>query len=83
VGARAEIYQKLRNFAIAGTGVIMVSSDLPELIGMCDRIIVMHQGHITGELNREDFSEERIMAHAAGIGREPASRNSQNDVNHG
>lgn len=83
VGARAEIYQKLRDFAKAGTGVIMVSSDLLELIGMCDRIIVMHQGRITGELNREDFSEERIIAHAASIGREPASRDSQNDVNYG
>jgi len=67
VGARAEIYQKLREFASAGTGIIMISSDLPELIGMCDRILVMHHGRITGELEREDFSEERILSYAAGL----------------
>ena len=67
VGARAEIYQKLREFASEGAGVIMISSDLPELIGMCDRILVMHYGRITGEVRREDFSEERILSYAAGI----------------
>lgn len=67
VGARSEIYHKLRELARAGVGIIMISSDLPELIGMCDRIIIMHQGWVTGELLREDFSEERIMAYAAGI----------------
>jgi ABC-type sugar transport system ATPase subunit len=67
VGARAEIYRILRGFAASGAGVIMISSDLPELIGMCDRIIVMHQGRITGELTREEFSEEKILAYAAGL----------------
>jgi len=67
VGARSEIYKKLREFALEGTGVIIISSDLPELIGMCDRILVMHKGRITGEVLRDDFSEERIMAYAAGI----------------
>ena len=67
VGARADIYRKLREFAAGGTGVIMISSDLPELIGMCDRIIVMHHGRITGELERENFSEERILSYAAGL----------------
>jgi ABC-type sugar transport system ATPase subunit len=71
VGARAEIYQKLRDFAAAGTGVIMISSDLPELIGMCDRILVIHNGMISGELDRADFSEERIMALSAGIEYKP------------
>jgi ABC-type sugar transport system ATPase subunit len=71
VGARAEIYQKLRDFAAAGTGVIMISSDLPELIGMCDRILVIHNGMISGELGRADFSEERIMALSAGIEYKP------------
>ena len=68
VGARSDIYQKLREFAEEGTGVIMISSDLPELIGMCDRIIVMHKGKIKGEVLRKEFSEEKIMAYAAGIG---------------
>ncbi len=67
VGARADIYQKLREFALAGTGVIIISSELPELIGMCDRIIVMHEGRITGEVKREDFSEELILSFAAGL----------------
>lgn len=67
VGARAEIYRILREFAAAGAGIIMISSDLPELIGMCDRILVMHQGRITGELTREEFSEEKILAYAAGL----------------
>ena len=73
VGARADIYQKLRDFAAAGTGIIMISSDLPELIGMCDRILVVHHGRISGELERPDFSEERIMALSAGIQFKPNS----------
>jgi ABC-type sugar transport system ATPase subunit len=68
VGARAEIYQKLREFAAMGTGIIMISSDLPELIGMCDRILVMHHGRIKGEVERKDFSEELILSYAAGLG---------------
>jgi ABC-type sugar transport system ATPase subunit len=67
VGARSEIYHKLRELAEAGTGIIMISSDLPELIGICDRILVIYQGQITGEVSRENFSEELIMAYAAGI----------------
>jgi ABC-type sugar transport system ATPase subunit len=49
----------------------MISSDLPELIGMCDRILVVHNGVISGELGRADFSEERIMALSAGIEYKP------------
>jgi ABC-type sugar transport system ATPase subunit len=75
VGARSEIYHKLREFAREGTGVIIISSDLPELIGMCDRILVMHQGQITGEVSREDFSEELIIAYAAGILNHQTTRN--------
>jgi ABC-type sugar transport system ATPase subunit len=67
VGARAEIYQKLREFAAEGTGIVMISSDLPELIGMCDRILVMHDGRIRGEIQREDFAEELILSYATGI----------------
>ncbi len=67
VGARAEIYQKLREFAAEGTGIVMISSDLPELIGMCDRILVMHNGRIKGEILRGDFSEELILFYATGL----------------
>jgi ABC-type sugar transport system ATPase subunit len=78
VGARAEIYHKLRELSQSGVGIVMISSDLPELIGMCDRILVMHQGRITGELSREEFSEERIMTYAAGLQTQVSL-----EVNHG
>lgn len=67
VGARAEIYQILRGFAAAGAGIIMISSDLPELIGMCDRILVIHNGRISGEVTRNQFDEKLILTYAAGI----------------
>ncbi len=70
VGARVEIYQKLRELASAGTGIIMISSDLAELIGMCDRIIVMHKGQIKGEVLPDDFSEELILSFATGLNRQ-------------
>jgi ABC-type sugar transport system ATPase subunit len=67
VGARAEIYRKILQFAAEGTGVILISSDMAELIGMCDRILVIHDGRITWEAGREDFNEEKILARAAGL----------------
>lgn len=67
VGARAEIYRKIQEFASQGTGVIMISSDMTELIGMCDRILVVHDGRITWEAERDEFSEAKILAHAAGL----------------
>jgi ABC-type sugar transport system ATPase subunit len=67
VGARAEIYNKLQEVASNGTGIVMISSDMSELIGMCDRILVMHQGVLQGEVLRKDFSEELILSYAAGI----------------
>ena len=47
----------------------MISSELPELIGMSDRIVVMHEGRIAGQLSRDQFSEEAIMVYAAGLGK--------------
>jgi ABC-type sugar transport system ATPase subunit len=67
VGARAEIYQKILQVAAEGTGVILISSDMAELIGMCDRILVIHEGEITWEAGRDDFQEEAILARAAGL----------------
>ncbi len=64
VGAKLEIYKLMVEMAEQGRGVIMVSSELPELIGMCDRIYVMNQGKITGELQQEEFSQELIMKYA-------------------
>jgi ABC-type sugar transport system ATPase subunit len=61
VGAKAEIYQRIRELTRRGMGLIMASSELPELIGMCDRILVFHEGRVAGELERAEFSEEAIM----------------------
>lgn len=66
VGAKYEIYKLMTGLVKEGKAVIMVSSELPELIGMCDRIYVMSKGTITGELKREDFSQELIMKYATG-----------------
>lgn len=61
VGAKAEIYVRMREIAQQGVGIIMASSDLPELLGMSDRILVLHEGRMVGELSREEASEEAIM----------------------
>lgn len=66
VGAKFEIYKLMTDLVKLQKGVIMVSSELPELIGMCDRIYIMSKGRITGELQRQDFSQETIMKYATG-----------------
>ena len=67
VGAKFEIYKLMTDIVKEGKTIIMVSSELPELIGMCDRIYVMCQGLITGCLEREEFSQEKIMMLATGL----------------
>ncbi len=64
VGAKAEIYNLICDMAAQGKAIIMISSDMPELLGVCDRIIVMHDGRITGELNIEEATQERILEYA-------------------
>jgi ABC-type sugar transport system ATPase subunit len=66
VGAKAEIYQLMINLAEEGCGVIMVSSELPEVMVVSDRILVMHEGQIAGEVAKEEATEESIMAYAVG-----------------
>lgn len=66
VGAKREIYQLMNELAERGVPIIVVSSDLPEVIGVSDRVIVMHEGKITGEVMREDATQERIMQFATG-----------------
>lgn len=61
VGAKSEIYEIMRNMANAGKAIIMVSSEMPELLTTCDRIIVFRNGEISGVLNSEEASEESIM----------------------
>jgi ABC-type sugar transport system ATPase subunit len=66
VGAKAEIYQVLNQLAARGISILIVSSELPELIGQCDRILAMHNGRIAGEYSRREASEEKILASAMG-----------------
>lgn len=63
VGAKYEIYCIINQLAAEGKSVIMISSELPEILGMCDRIYVMNEGQIVGELSREEASQEIIMSH--------------------
>ncbi|MBB4571073.1 sugar ABC transporter ATP-binding protein [Rhizobium leucaenae] len=62
VGAKAEIYELLWKFAAEGKGVLVVSSDLPELMGICHRMIVFSDGKIAGEISRDQFDESRILS---------------------
>lgn len=66
VGAKREIYQLMNELAERGVAIIMVSSDLPEILGISDRVIVVHEGHIAGELTKEEATEEGIMTLATG-----------------
>jgi D-xylose transport system ATP-binding protein len=66
VGAKTEIYQIMNRLAKQGVAIVMVSSELPEVLGMSDRILVMREGRIAGELHREDATQENIMALATG-----------------
>jgi len=66
VGAKREIYELMKELAKRGVGIIVVSSDLPEVIGISDRVLVVHEGNITGELDKEEMSEENIMTYATG-----------------
>ena len=62
VGAKAEIYRLINRMAKEGKTIIMISSEMPELLGLCDRIMVMHEGHKMGELNAAEATQEKIMA---------------------
>ena len=61
VGAKAEIYSIISDLASNGKSIIVVSSEMPEIIGLCDRTIVMHEGMKTGELDKEQLEQEKIM----------------------
>ncbi len=61
VGAKYEIYTIIQQLADAGKGILMISSELPEILGICDRIYVMSEGRITGEVPREEATQEKLM----------------------
>ena len=61
VGAKFEIYQLILELADRGAGVLVISSEIEELIGLCDRILVLSRGELTGEFSRPEFDRERIL----------------------
>ncbi len=67
VGTKAKIYQLLDELACEGKALLVVSSELPELIGLCRRILVMREGRLAGEVQRADFSEATLMRLMAGV----------------
>lgn len=61
MGAKAEIYQLINELAAQGAGVLLISSEIEELLGMCDRILVMRLGELTASFARGEFDRERIL----------------------
>jgi ribose transport system ATP-binding protein len=66
VGAKAEIYQLINQLAARGVAILMISSELPEIVGMSDRILVMHAGRIAGEFRAAEATQEKLLAAALG-----------------
>ena len=73
VGTKAEVHRLMSDLAGRGIAVLMISSELPEVLGMADRILVMHEGRITGELSRGEADEERVIRLATGNVEEAAA----------
>jgi ABC-type sugar transport system ATPase subunit len=67
VGAKAEIFKLMNALVKQGVAILMISSELPEVLGMCDRVLVMHEGRLAGTLTREEATQERIMRLATGM----------------
>jgi ribose transport system ATP-binding protein len=72
IGAKKEIYDLMNELASKGVAIIMISSELPEVLGMSDRILVMHEGKIAGEFSKEEANQENIMLCATGGGKRHA-----------
>jgi len=75
IGAKAEVHRLISQLASEGMAIIMISSELPEVLAMSDRILVMHEGRITGSFDRNEANQERVMYAAMGQG--------QGQVRHG
>jgi ribose transport system ATP-binding protein len=67
VGAKAEIHGIIRQLADDGVAILVISSELPEVLGVSDRILVMREGEVMGELSREEATEDAVMRLAAGV----------------
>ena len=70
VGAKQEIYNLINDLCNQGKAIILVSSDMEEILGMSDRIIVLYEGMLSGELQREEFSQENVLHLASGLEKE-------------
>ncbi len=68
VGAKSEIHRLLRDLACSGIGIVVISSELPELLGLCDRVLVVREGGIAGELGEAEMTEEAVIRLASGVG---------------
>ncbi|MNC64576.1 Ribose import ATP-binding protein RbsA [compost metagenome] len=66
IGAKKEIYDLMNQLAAQGVAIVMISSELPEVLGMSDRILVMHEGKMSGHFTREEATQENIMKCATG-----------------
>ena len=66
VGAKQEIYTEINKLAKEGLAIVLVSSELPEVMGLADRILVLHEGKLTGEFTRTEATAEKVMAAATG-----------------
>ena len=66
IGAKKEIYQIINELAQKGVAILMISSELPEVIGMADRVIVMQEGKVKGEVKKDEMTQEVIMHYATG-----------------
>ncbi len=75
VGAKFEMYQQMNTLCREGKGIILISSDLPELLSMSDRVYVMHDGRFVAALDKKDTSQERILEYASGLGTKNTARN--------
>jgi ribose transport system ATP-binding protein len=67
VGTKQEIYQLMRHLADEGAGILFFSTELSELVGMCNRVLVLYEGHIFRELTRTEITEENIVSAALGL----------------
>ena len=67
VGSRQEIYQIIRELAAEGVAIVIVSSDLPEILTICERVIIMHEGRVTGTLSASELSEAKVMSYATDV----------------
>jgi rhamnose transport system ATP-binding protein len=66
IGAKVEVHRLIAELAAKGLGIILISSDLPEVLAMSDRIIVLHEGRVTAEISRDEATQERVMFAATG-----------------